>query len=429
MSELSVGTQVKLRNGASCRVKKELGRGGQGIVYLIDYGGKDYALKWYLQEYPDAFYENLERNVKKGSPSPSFLWPEAITERQQGSYGYIMKLRPSGYEELGAFMLAKVCFSSVQVLLDACLQICTAFQQLHLHGFSYQDMNDGNFFINPKTGHVLICDNDNVAPNNVHMGIAGKSGFMAPEIVEREALPNRYTDYFSLSVTLFILFYLNRPFEGAKVLACPCLNENAEKMLYGKSCVFINDPNDASNRPVRGVHTNVIRRWPLFPKMLNEAFIKTFNKEAILVPNKRLMDKNWQNLLVQVRSLYVKCPICGNYTFADLEQDTFMCQECGKKIGRPMQLKIGKYLIPLFPEQRIFFCQTSLEDDYSKVTGEVIKNPKDPLKWGIRNVSGMQWTVSLPNDDVRLIENNGAMPIIPGLKIRFGRDLTGEIVK
>ena len=73
MSELKVGTQVKLRNGTSCKVKKELGRGGQGIVYLVDYNGKDYALKWYLRSCSDAFYENLERNVKNGTPSPNFL--------------------------------------------------------------------------------------------------------------------------------------------------------------------------------------------------------------------------------------------------------------------------------------------------------------------------------------------------------------------
>ena len=220
MSELKVGTQVKLRNGTSCKVKKELGRGGQGIVYLVDYNGKDYALKWYLRSCSDAFYENLERNVKNGTPSPNFLWPEAITEHQYDSFGYLMKLRPQGYEEIGAFMLAKAKFSNVNCLLKACLEICTAFQILHINGLSYQDMNDGNFFINPQTGDVLICDNDNVAPNGVNItGVQGKSRYMAPEIVDKESLPNRYTDYFSLSVILFILIFVNMPFEGVKALS------------------------------------------------------------------------------------------------------------------------------------------------------------------------------------------------------------------
>ncbi len=429
MAELSVGTQVKLRNGTSCKVKKELGRGGQGIVYLVDYNGKDYALKWYIISCSEAFYQNLERNVKKGAPSNNFLWPEAVTEHQNGSFGYLMKLRPAGYEEIGAFMLAKAKFADVNCLLKACLQICTAFQQLHINGLSYQDMNDGNFFINPKTGDVLICDNDNVAPNGVNMGIAGKSGYMAPEIIEKETMPNLYTDYFSLSVILFILIYLNRPFEGAKVLSCPCMTEELEKKLNGKGCVFILDPTDDSNRPVRGVHTNVIRRWALFPQLLRDAFIRTFSREAIVSPTKRLMDRSWQNLLVQVRSLYVKCPICGKYTFINIDQNATVCLECGKNIVRPSVLKLGKYTIPLVPEQKIYQCQTSSENDYNKIVGEVIRNPKDPNKWGLRNLSGAQWTVSTPTGEAKLVDNNGAMPIIPGLKIRFTKEFTGEILK
>lgn len=429
MAELSVGTQVKLRNGTSCKVKKELGRGGQGIVYLVDYNGKDYALKWYIISCSEAFYQNLEQNVKKGAPSNNFLWPEAVTEHQNGSFGYLMKLRPAGYEEIGAFMLAKAKFADVNCLLKACLQICTAFQQLHIIGLSYQDMNDGNFFINPQTGDVLICDNDNVAPNGVNMGIAGKSGYMAPEIIEKETMPNRYTDYFSLSVILFILIYLNRPFEGAKVLSCPCMTEELEKKLNGKGCIFILDPTDDSNRPVRGVHTNVIRRWSLFPKLLRDAFIKTFSKEAIVSPTKRLMDRSWQNLLVQVRSLYVKCPICGKYTFINIDQNATVCLECGKNIVKPSVLNLGKYTIPLVPEQKIYQCQTSSENDYNKIVGEVIKNPKDPNKWGLRNLSGTQWTVSTSTGEAKLVDNNGAMPIIPGLKIRFTKEFTGEILK
>ena len=80
MAELSIGTQVRLRNNTTCTIKKELGRGGQGIVYLVDYKGGEYALKWYILEYGSAFYDNLERNVNKGAPSPSFLWPEAIKD-------------------------------------------------------------------------------------------------------------------------------------------------------------------------------------------------------------------------------------------------------------------------------------------------------------------------------------------------------------
>ena len=86
-------------------------------------------------------------------------------------------------------------------------------------------------------------------------------------------------------------------------------------------------------------------------------------------------------------------------------------------------------MVPLVPGQKIYQCQVSLENDYNKVVGEVIRNPKDPNKWGLRNLSGSQWTINTSSGDVKLIENDGAMPIISGLKIRFNKEVIGEILK
>ena len=60
--ELKEGTEIKLLNGKICTIDKELGRGGQGIVYLVDYCGGDYALKWYTKDYSSDFYNNLKNN-------------------------------------------------------------------------------------------------------------------------------------------------------------------------------------------------------------------------------------------------------------------------------------------------------------------------------------------------------------------------------
>ena len=429
MAELSENTIIELINGKVCQIVRELGRGGQGIVYLVTYNGEQYALKWYMQSYKPAFYANLENNVKTGAPDKSFLWPLAITKpNQHGSFGYIMKLRPPEYEEVGAFMLAKARFASPEALIEAALQICSAFQRLHINGLSYQDMNDGNFFINPNTGDVLICDNDNVAPNKVNMGIVGKSGYMAPEIVDKEAMPDRYTDYFSVGVILFILFYLNRPFEGRRVVNCPCLTEEAERKLCGKDCVFIMDPDNDSNRPDPRFHKNVMRRWAYFPRILRETFIKAFSKEAIHNPTKRIMDKTWQQILLQLRSQYVVCPHCGKKTFIDPDSPASQCVRCTQAIRRPMMLKIGNYRLPLVEGQKIYKCQSqaSMNVDLSKVAGTVIRNLQNG-NLGIQNQSGSTWAVSLPNGDIRNIENGRGLPIVADFKIKFNHDVTALI--
>lgn len=232
MQELKSGSKVNLTNGAQAKVVKELGRGGQGIVYLVEVGGKQMALKWYLKAPDHKFYKNLEENITKGAPSDAFLWPEYLTKKEKGSYGYIMKLRPQGYYEFGQFLLAKKQFGSFEAMLNAAMKICEGFAKLHLSGLSYQDLNDGNFFIEPKTGDVLICDNDNVMPDGRKSGIMGKARYMAPEVVGGKA-PDKYSDRFSLAVILFMLFYGNHPFEGARVLACPCMTESFEKKFYG----------------------------------------------------------------------------------------------------------------------------------------------------------------------------------------------------
>jgi predicted Ser/Thr protein kinase len=59
MAELQSGTFIDLTNGGKINVMQELGRGGQGIVYLSVYEGHKYALKWYTQNYSDDF-ENFQ---------------------------------------------------------------------------------------------------------------------------------------------------------------------------------------------------------------------------------------------------------------------------------------------------------------------------------------------------------------------------------
>lgn len=428
MAELAIGSAVTLKTGGAAKVLKKLGEGGQGIVYQVESNGKQYALKWYMNNPSEAFYENLDRNIKKEAPSDAFLWPEALTDKQNGSFGYLMQLRPQEYKDFSDFLLAKTTFQGVDKIIEAALQICTGFQKLHIYGLSYQDLNDGNFFINPVTGKVLICDNDNVTANGVKSGILGKCRYMAPEIVAGEKAPDRYTDYFSLSIVLFLLFYNNHPFDGKLVLSCPCMTEDADRKLYGKDCVFIMDPTDESNRPVRGQHTNVIRRWSIYPSLLGSAFQGAFSKEAIRNSTKRPMDKHWQKVLVQIRSLLVVCPHCGKLTFVESKQQANTCLECGKVINKPLMLRVNDYTVALMPQQKIYKCHTTnAEDDFSFVTGEVLQNPKNPNLWGIRNLSDSQWSIVTPSGEIKLIDRGGVMPILPNLKITFKSGVKGEI--
>lgn len=421
MIELKIGESVSLTNGAQAKIVKELGRGGQGIVYLVEVNGQNMALKWYFNNMGDWFYRNLEENVTKGAPSEAFLWPEYLTTKQKGTYGYIMKLRPQGYHEFGQYLLARAKFKSFEAMVNAAMKICEGFKALHLSGLSYQDLNDGNFFIHPDTGDVLICDNDNVAPEGVSSGILGKARYMAPEVVTGKAMPSKQTDRYSLSVVLFLLFYANHPFEGARVLACPCMTEKYEKQFYGSEPIFIYDKVNANNRPVRGVHNNVLRRWNAFPAILRETFTQEFSSECLSDPNKRKLERQWQNVIQQIRDMLVVCPECKDETFVE-DANTPKCMCCGKPFNIAGTLQINDRKVLLTPNTKVYV------DMDNKPDIQVINVPGDRYPIQLRNITTNNWVVETPSGKIRSVEPNMSMPVKAGLKVNLTAAIKGVII-
>ena len=337
---LKQNDKIKISTGGEATILEELGSGGQGTVYKVQYGGKEYALKWYHETGKPEFYDNLKRNVAKGAPASFFLWPLFLTEKDdKGCFGYLMELRDPSYKEFSDFLLAKVQFSSVSAMIEAAIRICIGFRKLHNAGYSYQDLNDGNFFINPQNGNILICDNDNVAPAGRNTGILGKCRYMAPEIVRGEKLPDPQSDRFSLAVVLFLLFFNNHPLEGELIARCPCMTEKHEKKFYGTHPIFIYDPHDCSNRPVEGIHVNVLKLWALFPEYVRKIFTEQFDQKALQDPNYRITEKEWlDKVLLRMRHELITCPVCGGEIFADIEKPFFECSDCKNHIQRECKL-------------------------------------------------------------------------------------------
>ncbi len=391
MKEFQKGQRIKTVSGGELEVIQKLGEGGQGVVYKVNYNGKPLALKWYFGNKlnnADKFYRNIQNNIKQGTPTGAFLWPLEITEYFEGSFGYLMELRPPEYKDFSLFLLAKVHFANIEALINTALCITNGFRELHNRGYSYQDLNDGNFFVNPKTGDVLICDNDNVAPYGENLGIAGKCRYMAPEVVMGQKRPDSHTDRFSLAVVLYMLLFLNHPLEGKRTM-CPCLTEELERKFYGSDPVFVWDPANDANRPVRGVHTNEIKLWPLYPAFVRKTFEKAFSHE-VMVGNDtthRVIEKEWQEVFTTLRDLTIKCS-CGSETFIDPSQQSCRCINCGKSIERPPILKVKKYHAALAPGKKLYACHVQYDsDDFKEAKGEVISSRNNPSLLGLRNDS------------------------------------------
>lgn len=432
MKVFQKGQQIKTASGGQCEVIEKLGEGGQGIVYKVAYNGKPLALKWYFSNKlsnADKFYRNIENNIKKGPPTDSFLWPLEITERYEGSFGYLMELRPAAYKDFSLFLVAKARFSGLYAVVNAALAITNSFRELHNRGYSYQDLNDGNFFVNPVTGDVLICDNDNVAPYGENLGIAGKCRYMAPEVVLGKKKPDNHTDRFSLVVVLYLLLFLNHPLEG-KATNCPCLTENLDRKFYGINPIFVWDPANDANRPVPEIHKNEIKIWPLYPEFVRKTFQKSFTRAAMVGEDAthRTLEKEWQEVFTSLRDSIMKCE-CGDETFVDFDKASCKCINCGRTIARPLVLKVKRYHVILSPGKKVYTCHVQYDsDDFREARGEVISSRNDPKLLGLRNDTDSAWEAILTNGINKGVAKGQAIKLERGLKINFGNGNVAEIL-
>jgi DNA-binding helix-hairpin-helix protein with protein kinase domain len=434
MADLAKGTTIKTVDLKTVTVQEKLGEGGQGTVYKVDYNGQVKALKWYhkktfkTDKSQRDFYENLKHNKEKGAPTRAFLWPEDITDIVDGTFGYVMELRPGGYNELGEFFCDKVRFKSFVPIAEAALNIVGGFRELHNNGYSYQDLNDGNFFINATTGDVLICDNDNVAPDKTNLGILGKQRYMAPEIVvgSGNVEPDKISDRFSMAVILFRIFFRDHPLEG-RYSTPPCMTKEFEKRYYGSEPIFIFDPKDDRNRPIPNVQKNAGILWKIFPDFVKEKFIEAFSKEAMIdAKQRRPIEKTWVDMIVRFRSSIIKCSKCGSETFLDSNREC-TCIECGASIRADNILKLGDFEVAMYPGVKVYSWHVdSTDEDTDSVVAEVVKSPMNPNQFGLRNSSDRPWNVKL-GEEMKPIAPGKVIPVKAGISIAFSNGKNGVI--
>lgn len=432
MPMLKDGSTIKTGVGDIITIKHFLDEGGQGEVYKVSHQGKDRALKLYKKSFlnensnSQAFYDNIKKNVDKGKPSEEFLWPLDITEWHNGTFGYIMDLRPSGYYDITEYILCHVRFKSYRAIIDACLKIVSAFRILHNKGYSYQDLNDGNFFINPDNGDVLICDNDNVAPDKTETGILGKPRYLAPEIVLKKSMPNYYTDIFSMAILIYILFCLNHPLEGKRYLAA-ALTPALQERLYGSEPLFIMDPNDKSNGPDPVAHKNSIMVWKCLPDYMKNIFIEAFCQKSFEKPNSRPTELDWLKVLTRFRSEIVPCS-CGNEVFTQ-NGDNTTCDDCGNNIKIPFKLQFTEYAIPAVKNSRIYKCQLGVcnaENALNPIASILSKKETNAL--GIKNRTEKKWNAITSKGVARKVDPNEVIPLKNGIQFTVD-DMTIKIIE
>ncbi len=418
--------RVSLRTtGRTGRVVDLIGEGGQGSVYEIALDGASgdhLALKWYMPHCAtDSQRRAIELLVEQGPPSDRFLWPiEMASVEGETDFGYVMPLRPTSYVGMVDLLSGRADVKLASICTVG-FELADSFLQLHNQGLCYRDVSYGNVFLEPASGRVLICDNDNVGiDGQSSSNVLGTRRFMAPEIVRGEAVPSTQTDLYSLAVLLFYLLMVGHPLLGRHELDDPSFDDDAEKRLFGTQPVFVFDPSDPSNDPVPGIHDAVIANWDYHPVFIRELFTKAFTQGLRDPRNGRVRESVWRLALARLRDLIMPCPSCGRTNFFDEEEPDRSCWSCNVAMIRPLRLRIGRVSIVLKEGSALYPHHLRLDYDFNKAIAGVAQHPQRPDIWGLQNLTDHAWSATLPDGTPITVDPGRSVSLIPGVAIDLG---------
>ncbi|NER50980.1 MAG: serine/threonine protein kinase [Symploca sp. SIO1A3] len=217
-----------------------------------------------------------------------------------------------------------------------CIFLARAVRRLHSAGLAHSDLSNKNVLIDPTTGKCNIIDIDSlVVPQLFPPDVLGTRGYIAPEVLATRHLPlddpNRQhpsarTDQHALAVLIYQYLLFRHPLEGPKVNSAKSAEED-DLLSMGAKALFIEHPNDHSNRP-KDLRIPYTTLGPHLSKLFHKAFV-----EGLHSPNKRPAAIEWEKGLIQTRDLLLPCQnfYCPSHWFILHDTQTIRCPFCGAK--------------------------------------------------------------------------------------------------
>ncbi len=207
---------------------------------------------------------------------------------------------------------------------------------MHAACLAHSDPSNKNVLVDPTTGGAVVIDIDSlVVPQLFPPDVLGTPGYIAPEVLATQdldledpnrILPSRKTDQHALAVLVYEYLLGRHPLRGPKVNSTASAEED-ERLSMGERAVWIEDPNDQSNRP-SGVIMPYTNLGPYLAPLFEEAFIRGLRN-----PDGRPGADEWERALVRTTDLLApcrsgacekkwfvfggarkpRCPFCGSY--------------------------------------------------------------------------------------------------------------------
>jgi DNA-binding helix-hairpin-helix protein with protein kinase domain len=384
----------------------------------MPYGLKIYAESSATPEQRAIISYLVEHGVPAAKFAERFAWPlELIDLPDDPRFGYLMPLIDNSVYISAANLPKTLSFG---VRIEAARQLAECFRELHIAGFSYMDISDGNYFMNPATGDVILIDNDNVCIDQMNVGgVLGTGGFMAPEVVRGEARPSTVTDMHSLSILIFTLLCGNHPMHGAMHDKIRIFDPHAVKYLYGTHPVFVFDPKNRGNAlPNKSPYNQSSRFWSAMPGFMKALFVQAFT-DGLHNPGGRVTDIQWVHALSRLLDMRHLCS-CGAENFWDPQNAQTICWHCGKNVNFPSKLYVcgsGNSAMLILPGQMLTTMHLG-EKSSVRVLGEIEPHPKSAGQHILRNLSGETWHATAAQQIIP-VPPKRAVTLSPGIEINL----------
>lgn len=231
--------------------------------------------------------------------------------------------------------------------LKVCLLLSRAVRRMHMAGLAHSDLSYKNVLVDPSKGLACVIDVDGlVVPGKFPPDVVGTPDFIAPEVVmtnhlakddPKRKLPRRETDLHALAVLIYMYLLYRHPLRGGKVHDVN--DEMRDEMLtMGENALFVENPNDRSNRIKVANAKPTELPWADTSKIpftatgpyLSPLFLQAF-VAGLHDPSMRPSANDWETALVKTVDLIQPChnPSCEQKWYVFDNSTKPQCPFCG----------------------------------------------------------------------------------------------------
>jgi hypothetical protein len=236
-----------------------------------------------------------------------------------------------------------------------CLNIARAVRRMHAAGLAHSDLSYKNVLVDPVKGSACLIDLDGlVVPGKFPPDVVGTPDFIAPEVMAtltlpradpKKALPRIETDRHALAVLVYMYLLYRHPLRGRKIHDQDPNKD--EEMMMGSKALFVEHPNDKSNRPnPRNVRPSELP-WADITKVpfsVTGPYLKELFEQSFIVglhnPSKRPTAEDFEVALVRTIDLLQPCSNknCDQkwYVFDNTRKP--LCPFCGTPYNRSLPI-------------------------------------------------------------------------------------------